>query len=388
MKKHDSNKEELERLRQRLSDLEILEKKYQLVEADLRRQNEFFYQVLESLTHPFYVLDAHDYTIIVANTASRLGSLALKPTCYGLTHRRDAPCDGLEHVCPLQVVKETKKPVTVEHIHYDKDGNPRDFEVHAYPIFDEHGNVVQMIEYSLDITDRKRLEREIQDYAEKIKLFAYSISHDLKNPLIAINGLTRLLDKRYADLFDEKGKEIFGQIIKESNQTLSLIQEIIEYIKTKETPFNLEELDPKEIIGQVREEFGKTIASRQINWSEPEFIPRVKADKLCLLRVFRNLVDNALKHGGSELEEIEIGYKESPDYHIFSVSDDGTGINEENFEKIFGTFQRRTMTKDQEGLGLGLSIVKEIAERHGGRAWAERRPGRGVSLFISLAKNL
>jgi signal transduction histidine kinase len=388
MKKPGQDQEELEKLRQRLSELEILEHKYRRVEADLRRQNDFFYQVLESLTHPFYVLDAYDYTIIVANSASGLGNLAPKPTCYGLTHRRAAPCDGLDHVCPLQVVKKTKKPVNVEHIHFDKDGNPRNVEVHAYPILDEHGNVVQMIEYLLDITDHKKLEKEIQDYAEKIKLFAYSMSHDLKNPLIAINGLIKLIDQLYADRLDWKGKEICGQIIKESKQTLSLIEEIYELIKTKETPFNFEELDPLEIIGQVREEFGKAITSRQINWSQPEFIPGIKAAKFSLLRVFRNLVDNALKHGGDELGEIEIGYRESSDHYIFSVSDDGAGIDEKDLEKLFGTFQRGPQAQGREGLGLGLAIVKEIAERHGGRAWGERRPGKGVSFFISLAKNL
>jgi signal transduction histidine kinase len=386
--KKDANQEELARLRQRLSELEVLEKKYRLVEANLRSQNDFFFQVLESLTHPFYVLDAHDYTIIVANSASRLGDLSLKPTCYGLTHRRDLPCDGVEHVCPLQVVKQTKKPVTVEHIHYDMDGNPRNMEVHAYPIFDAHGEVVQMIEYSLDITDRKRLEQEIEEYAEKLKLFAYSISHDLKNPLIAINGLTKIIDRRYGDHFDKRGQEICGQIVKESDQALSLIEEINQFIKTKEAPFTFEELDPREIIGQVRDEFGKALASRQINWLEPESMPRVKADKLSLLRVFRNLVDNALKYGGPELGKIEIGYRQSPDHHIFSVSDDGAGISEENFEKIFGTFQRSSESANLEGLGLGLAIVKEIAARHGGQTWLERRPEKGLSFFISLSKDL
>ena len=197
-----------------------------------------------------------------------------------------------------------------------------------------------------------------------------------------------MLEKHYADRLDEKGKEISGQIIKESNQTLALIAEIIEYIKTKEAPANFEELDPKEILRQVREEFGHALAGRLITWSEPEFIPRLKADKLSLLRVFRNLVDNALKHGGVELKKIEIGYTASSDHHIFSVGDDGAGINEENFDKVFGTFQSSPRAPGQEGLGLGLAIVKEIAERHGGRAWAEPRPGKGVSLFISLAKTL
>ena len=188
---------ELVQAHQRINELEAVEEKCQVAESELRQQNKFFHHVLESLTHPFYVLDANNYTIVMANSAARLGNLDAHPTCYALTHRRQFPCNGSEHICPLQEVKRTKQPVIVEHVHYDKDGNPRDMEVHAYPIFDENGNVAQMIEYSLDITDRKRLEKEIQEYADKIKRFAYSVSHDLKNPLISINGLTKLLHRQY-----------------------------------------------------------------------------------------------------------------------------------------------------------------------------------------------
>ena len=386
-KPREKMKSEMERLQQRLRELESMEEKCRLVEADLVHQNEFFHHVLESLTHPFYVLDANDYSIQVANSAARLGDLASKPTCFALTHRRDFPCDGREHTCPLQMVKKTKKPFTVEHIHYDKDGNKRNVEVHAYPILDNEGNVAQMIEYSLDITDRKRLEKEIQDYTERIKLFAYSVSHDLKNPLISISGLTKLIAKRYGDRFDDKGKLFCNQIIKESEQALALIEEIHLYIKTKEMPLHLETLKPKEIITQVRDEFWTAIANRKISWREPEDIPEVKADKLSLLRVFRNLVDNALKYGGKELSEIKIGYQDSDDFHIFSVSDDGSGIGDGHLEKIFGAFQRGETAPGPEGLGLGLSIVKEIAEKHGGKAWAERLE-KGVTFSISLAKTL
>jgi signal transduction histidine kinase len=386
----DQSKEELKsqlaKALQRLSELEPLENKYKLVETALRQQNEFFHHVLESLTHPFYVLDAHDYTIKAANSAARLEDLVSKPTCFALTHRRDIPCDGHEHTCPLQIVKRTKKPLTVEHIHHDKDGNSRNFEVHAYPILDNEGNVVQMIEYSLDITDRKKLEKEIKDYAEKIKLFAYSISHDLKNPLIAINGLTKLLDKLYSDRLDEKGKVICSQINKESEHAMALIEEIKVFIRTKEMPLAFEALKPKEIITQIREEFGTAIVNRQIKWSEPEDIPEIKADKLSLIRVFRNLVDNALKYGGNELSEIKIGYSGSDAFHVFSVSDDGPGIEKENFDKIFGLFQRSETGKKQEGLGLGLAIAKEVAEKHGGRTWVEQRPEKGVTFYISIMK--
>ena len=97
---------------------------------------------------------------------------------------------------------------------------------------------------------------------------------------------------------------------------------------------------------------------------------------------------NALIHGGRALGEIEVGYQESPDHHIFFISDDGAGIDEENFQKLFGRFQRSPQAQGREGLGLGLAIVKEIAERHGGRAWIERRREKGVTFLISLAKIL
>ena len=356
--------------------------------AELRQQNKFFHHVLESLTHPFYVLDANNYTIIMANSAARLGNLDDHPTCYALTHRRQFPCDGSEHTCPLQEVKRTKQPVIVEHVHYDKDGNPRDMEVHAYPIFDEHGNIAQMIEYSLDITERKHLEREIQEYANKIKRFAYSVSHDLKNPLISIYGLTKLLQKHYRDRLDDKGKLFCDQITQESQHALLLIEEINTLIRTKENPLTFENLNLQEILAQVRKEFEITLTNRQVQLVEPENLPTVKADRMSLLRVFRNLIDNALKYGGPTLSRITIGYQEREDSYVFSIQDNGVGVAQTECENIFGAFHRGNSSRGQEGTGLGLAIVREIALRHGGQAWAEPCTTQGATFFISLSKNL
>ncbi len=379
---------ELLQAHQRITELESLESKCQLVESELRQQNKFFHHVLESLTHPFYVLDANNYTIIMANSAARLGNLDDHPTCYALTHRRQFPCDGTEHTCPLQEVKRTKQPVIVEHVHYDKDGNPRDMEVHAYPIFDERGNVAQMIEYSLDITDRKRLEKEIQDYADKIKRFAYSVSHDLKNPLISIYGLTRLLQKHYRDRLDDKGKLFCDQIAQESQHALLLIEEINTLIRTKENPLTFENLNLQEILAQVREEFQTTLTNRQVQLAEPENLPTVKADRMSLLRVFRNLIDNALKYGGPTLSRITIGYQDREDSHVFSIQDNGIGVVPTECENIFGAFHRGNSSRGQEGTGLGLAIVREIAQRHGGQAWAEPCTESGVIFYFSLGKNI
>ncbi len=140
-----------------------------LVEGRLREQREFLKKTIESLTHPFYVIDASDYKIMMANAAARLDVFSEVNTCYALTHRRDRPCSGDNHLCPLEIVKRTKKPAVVEHIHYDRDGNTRVAEVHGYPILDDKGNVAQMIEYALDITDRKLAEDTLKESEARLK---------------------------------------------------------------------------------------------------------------------------------------------------------------------------------------------------------------------------
>jgi PAS domain S-box-containing protein len=132
-------------------------------EERIRQQNEFLITVIESLTHPFYVLNVDDYTIQMANSAARFQSLAGTATCYALTHRRDAPCNTADHPCPIEELKKTSKPVKVEHTHYDPDGRERIVEVYSYPLFDNQGNVVRAIEYTLDITERKQAEESLRE---------------------------------------------------------------------------------------------------------------------------------------------------------------------------------------------------------------------------------
>jgi len=139
--------------------IDITERKQ--AEEKIRQQNEFLNNVLESLTYPFYVIDAKDYTIKLANSAGGLGSLSKNSTYYALTHERSKPCGASEHPCPLEEVKKTKKPIVVEHIHYDEDGNVRNVEVHAYPISDSEGNVAQIIEYYVDISASKRAKEAL-----------------------------------------------------------------------------------------------------------------------------------------------------------------------------------------------------------------------------------
>ncbi len=143
-------------------------------EETIRQQSEFLRTVLESLTHPFYVVNTADYTVSMANSTARRLSSSGETTCYALSLGRSEPCNTLENPCPMGEVKATKKPATVEHVHYHKDGRASYEEVHAYPLFDSQGNVSQAIEYTLDITDRKRAEQALKSSEKRFRTLTES----------------------------------------------------------------------------------------------------------------------------------------------------------------------------------------------------------------------
>lgn len=120
----------------------------------IKQQNQFLHSVIEALEHPFFVIDVKDYTIKLANSAARGSQDWYGVPCYALTHNASEPCRAENHRCPLAEMKRTKQPVVTHHVHFDKDGRKRDVEVHAFPILDDDGELSQMIEYTLDITDR------------------------------------------------------------------------------------------------------------------------------------------------------------------------------------------------------------------------------------------
>jgi CheY-like chemotaxis protein len=158
--------ERTEKLARANEELQVEINQRKQAEEQMRQQHEFLDTVLESLTHPFYVIDANDYSVEMANSASGLRSPSRATTCYALTHQRDTPCESSDHPCPLRDVKKTKKTVVVEHIHHDDKGNRMVVEIHAYPIFDGDGNVSKVIEYALDVTARKKAEERLFELLE------------------------------------------------------------------------------------------------------------------------------------------------------------------------------------------------------------------------------
>lgn len=239
-----------------------------------------------------------------------------------------------------------------------------------------------------EIEERKRVEEALRESTQKLKLFAYSVVHDLKSPAIGIHGFTQRLCNKYNHIFDEKGKIYSDQIMKLSEHIAALVEQINVFIATKETPLVIESIDLKSLLRMLTDEFSARLSCREIHWLEPECTVEFRADRLAILRVFRNLIDNALKYGGDRLTRIRIGHEESEDFHILSVGNDGGELVEADSEKIFGPFQRHGSSKGTEGAGLGLTIVKEIAERHGGKVWVTLGHRDEITFSLSISKFL
>jgi light-regulated signal transduction histidine kinase (bacteriophytochrome) len=324
---------------------------------------------------------SEDYLIEFMNDQliKRTGYDATGELCYEVLHDRDATCPWCvnERVFKGETVRwEVKSPK-------DK----RWYYVVNTPIYRTSGKLSKQA-MILDITDRKEMEEELEKSAEKIKSFAYSVSHDLKSPAAAIYGLTKRLHERYRNSLDEKGRRYCDQILRASLHVGALVEKINSYIEAKEAPLKVEKIDLAEILKVIRDEFAPRITLRQIRWVEPQSAPDVKADTLSLIRVFRNLTDNCLKYGGADLTEITIGHQESEEFHTFSVSDNGAGIRGDDYQGLFAPFRRNDPSEATEGAGLGLAIVSEIAERHKGRVWAEPGKDRGTTFYLSISKDL
>ncbi len=145
------------------------------LQTRLRAQKDFLKNVLDSLTHPFYVLDINDYTVKLANSAASRGRDYRGRTCFSLFHGRARPCAGAEHTCTIEMIRQTKKPVMLEHVHRAGNGEDKLYEIYAFPIFDREGKVDQVIEYSLDITSRRKLEQEQRRLMTAIEQSADSV---------------------------------------------------------------------------------------------------------------------------------------------------------------------------------------------------------------------
>jgi PAS domain S-box-containing protein len=265
------------------------------------------------------------------------------------------------------------------------DGDSVWLRINRIPLHDKDGKVFGMLGTYEDITATRRYVQELARSNAELEQFAYIASHDLQEPLRMVASYTELLGRRYRGKLDDDANEFIYYAVDGAKRMQQLINDLLAYsrVGTKGKPFA--PVESKEAFGQAV--FNLTMSIEEHNavvTSGP--MPLVTADHMQLVQLFQNLIANGIKFHGPDPPRIHASAGVQGNDWIFSVQDNGIGIESKYFDRIFLIFQRLHRREEYPGTGIGLAICKKIVERHGGRLWVESEPGQGTIFHFTIPK--
>jgi PAS domain S-box-containing protein len=267
-----------------------------------------------------------------------------------------------------------------------RDGRPLSVSVTARPLTLPDGSELGAVAYVRDVTERRQIEAELSRRAEELQNWVNAVSHDLRSPLVAVLGFARLLSEDYGDRLDDQGLR-FLRRIEEAGRTMeALVHDLLEFARIGRSEPRRVQVDPREVLLQLHAELKPRLEEAQVELRFPEEPPLVWCDRTQLYQVLSNLVGNALDHGGAPRRPlIEVNVVAEDDRRHLVVRDYGRGVDPADHERIFEIFQTRGVRRNgKRGTGIGLAIVRKIAESHGGEAWVESRPGEGAAFHVTF----
>jgi two-component system sensor kinase FixL len=241
-----------------------------------------------------------------------------------------------------------------------------------------------------DITERNQAEMEqakliqkVDNINRELKDFASIVSHDLKAPLRGIKTLANWILSDYSDKLDNDGKEQMNLLLARVERMYHLIEGALQYsrvgrVEEKQVQVNLDEFVP-EVIDMV-------VPPENITVTVENKLPTIECEEIHIMQVFQNLLSNAIKYMDKPQGWIKLGCVEEKGFWKFSVADNGPGIEEKHFERIFKMFQALSVREEFEGTGVGLTVAKKIVELYGGKIWVESKVGEGSAFFLTLPK--
>ncbi len=240
-----------------------------------------------------------------------------------------------------------------------------------------------------DITDRKKTEAELQQKSEELarsnqelEQFAYVASHDLQEPLRMVTSYVQLLEKRYKDKLDTDANDFIHFAVDGSNRMRTLINSLLDYSRINLIK-SFEPISTNQLLEEVLQDLSDYIKENNAV-IKIDTLPHIYGDPVLIGQVFQNLITNSIKFKSNTKPEINISAKESNGEVLFSLKDNGIGIQKEYSEKIFVIFQRLHNKDTYPGTGIGLSICKKIVERHGGKIWLESEMGNGSTFYFTI----
>ncbi len=310
------------------------------------------------------------------------------------------PGAGREAIMYLENCMLNRKACKIEFICLNKGGHQYWVDCEMVPMKDSEGTVTGFMILQRDITDRKNAENELlylnQDLKnqaadlvasnQELEQFAYVASHDLQEPLRMVSSFMKLLRTNYQPLLDEKAQEYIHYAVDGAERMKKLIMDLLEYSRIGTNKEVFQAVDMNLAIREVAGLFNKAGEENEFHLSYP-VLPIIYANHSQVVQLFQNLLGNALKYRGTSRPAVVINCKEELNHFLFSVTDNGIGIEERNFSKIFILFQRLHIKEEYSGTGIGLAICKKIVELHGGSIWVESTPGKGSSFFFTMKKH-
>lgn len=296
-----------------------------------------------------------------------------------------------------QRVFETGEAYDCEEVSYQPDG-PHTYLALKFPLAEPGSPPHAVGGVSTDITDRKRqeeqlaeLNRELHHSLEETKAinkelesFSYSVSHDLRAPLRAIDGFARILEEDHGPKLDAEGRRVLGVVRTNARNMARLIDDLLSFSRTSRRTMEPQAIDMTALAQEALQ--GLHLGG---GLDEPEVaigaLPRAHGDPALLRQVFANLLGNAVKFSrGRAGARVEVAGEQKGGEVIYRVSDNGVGFDPRYAEQLFGVFQRLHRSEEFEGTGVGLAIVQRIVHRHDGRVWAEGKPGAGATFWFTL----
>jgi len=282
----------------------------------------------------------------------------------------------------VQAIKENKMIKDYELKVFDKSGKP--FWVSTSILVVEIEDVPCFLSISIDISNRKKVEEQLLSVNKELESFSYSVSHDLRAPLRAINGYTNILLEDYSSKLDQEGNRLLKVIIDNASMMGQLIDELLTFSRLGKQNLMKVKLDMVPIVENIIKELDILYpnSNREI---KIKLSHNILGDHAMIRIIMTNLLSNAFKYSNKSVKPIiEIGSIVEKEKTIFYVKDNGAGFDMKYYNKLFGVFQRLHSTSEFEGTGVGLAIVNRIISKHDGIIWAESKLNEGSTFYFSL----